>query len=79
MLFGVRIYDKFMNLIKEIKPKQVVKKFWADKESLLTTPPSFRYKKRTKPKKGNKDAGTTKRNSTKRQGKKRVRRSGRAR
>ena len=79
MLYGVKIYDKFMNLIKEMKPKEVVKNFWEGKESLLTPPPSFRYKKRTKLKKGNKDAGTTKKHSTKKQSKKRVRRSGRAR
>jgi len=79
MLYGVKIYDKFMNLIKEMKPKEVVKNFWEGKESLLTPPPSFRYKKRTKLKKGNKDAGTTKRDNTKKQSKKRVRRSGRAR
>ena len=72
----IKIYNKAMKLIKKLSSKEVSKIFWDQKSKKrdLNVHPSVNKKK-----KGNKDAGTTKRNSTKKQGKKRVRRSGRAR
>jgi|7_EtaG_2_1085326.scaffolds.fasta_scaffold07570_6 hypothetical protein len=88
MLFGVRIYDKFMNLVKELTPKQVLKDFWKDKEKSLQPTAYLKYKKRDRKvkkaefknsKRKRDNESNTKRNNAKRQGKKRVRRSGRAR
>ena len=88
MLYGVKIYDKFMNLVKELTPKQVLKNFWKDKEKSLHPTPYLKYKKRDRKvkksefknskRKRDNESNTTG-NNTKRQGKKRVLRSGRAR
>ena len=88
MLYGVKIYDKFMNLVKEIKPKEVLKQFWKDKEKSLKPTPWLKYNKQDRKKqeatfknshrKRDNESNTTG-NNTRRKGKKRVRRSGRAR
>ena len=88
MLYGVKIYDKFMNLVKELTPKEVLKKFWKDKEKTLRPTQWLKYHKQARKRqeasfknshrKRDNESNTT-RNNTRRKGKKRVRRSGRAR
>ena len=88
MLYGVKIYDKFMNLVKEIKPKEVLKQFWKDKERSLHPTQWLKYHQKNRKKqeaefknshrKRDNESNTTG-NNTRRKGKKRVRRSGRAR
>ena len=74
MLYGVKIYDKFMNLVKELTPKQVLKNFWKDKEKSLHPTPYLKYKKRGRKvkeaefknsKRKRDDESTTKRDNTK--------------
>ena len=88
MLYGVKIYDKFMNLVKELTPKEVLKKFWKDKEKTLKPTQWLKYRKRDRKKqeatfknshRKRDDESNTTGNNTRRKGKKRVRRSGRAR
>ena len=90
MLYGVKIYDKNMKLIKEISKEEIRATFWDDKENILAPNPHMKFNRRVRrarareaefknTNKGAIDESTTKRNNTKRQGKKRVRRSGRAR
>tara|TARA_R100000656_G_scaffold45949_1_gene37496 strand:+ start:279 stop:503 length:225 start_codon:yes stop_codon:yes gene_type:complete len=74
MFYPVKIYNKFMKLIKTLSSEKVSEEFWEQKKLDLKTPRLMKRKKRRK-----KNAGTTKRDNTKEQGKKRVRRSGRAR
>ena len=88
MLYGVKIYDKFMNLIKEIKPKEVLNQFWEGKEKTLRPTQWLKYHKQNRKvqeatfknshRKRDNESNTTG-NNTRRKGKKRVRRSGRAR
>ena len=88
MLYGVKIYDKFMNLVKELTPKQVLKKFWEDKEKSLHPTQWLKYHQQNRKiqeasfknsnRKRDNESNTTG-NNTRRKGKKRVRRSGRAR
>tara|TARA_R100000687_G_C6313510_1_gene101553 strand:- start:109 stop:375 length:267 start_codon:yes stop_codon:yes gene_type:complete len=88
MLYGVKIYDKFMNLVKELTPKQVLKQFWKDKEKSLKPTQWLKYHKQDRKKqeasfknshRKRDDESNTTGNNTRRKGKKRVRRSGRAR
>ena len=88
MLYGVKIYDKFMNLVKELTPKEVLKNFWKDKEKSLHPTQWLKYHKQDRKKqevsfknshRKRDDESNTTGNNTRRKGKKRVRRSGRAR
>ena len=88
MLYGMKIYDKFMNLIKEYTPKEVTKKFWKDKEKTLKPTQWLKYhqKKRKELEASFKnshrkraDESNTDGDNTGRKGKKRVRRPRRAR
>ena len=74
MFYPVKIYNKFMKLIKTLSSEKVSEEFWEQKKVDLKATRLMKRKKRRK-----KNAGTTKRDNTKEQGKKRVRRSGRAR
>ena len=88
MLYGVKIYDKFMNLVKELTPKEVLKQFWEDKEKTLKPTQWLKYHKQARKRqeatfknshRKRDDESNTTGNNTRRKGKKRVRRSGRAR
>jgi hypothetical protein len=84
MLFGVKIYNKTMKLIKEISKEEIKKIFWKDKEKTLRPTSYMKYQQKIRKikeaefknkTKGATDESTTKRNNTRRKSKKRVRRS----
>ena len=45
MLFGVKIYNKTMKLIKEISKEEIKKIFWKDKEKTLRPTQWLKYHK----------------------------------